>query len=58
MAQSYSALVSLRHRVITHKIFRTFYRSLSRESTHDTYFYALNGERKEKCSGIKNRLMK
>lgn len=58
MAQSYSALVSLRHRVITLKIFRTFYRSLSRESTHDTYFYALNGERKKHCTAIRNRLLK
>ena len=42
----------------TFKIFRTFYRSLSRESTHDTYFYALNGERKKHCTAIRNRLLK
>lgn len=42
----------------TLNVFHTFYRSLSREATHDTYFYALNGKKMEKCTGIRNRLLK
>ena len=38
--------------------FNKFYAALSYEAEHNTYYYAVNGERKERCMGAKNRLFK
>ena len=38
--------------------FKNFYAALSNEAEHNTYFYALNGQRKERCTGVRNRLFK
>lgn len=37
---------------------RDFSKSLSKLSDHSTYLYAVNGQRMEKCLGIRNRLIK
>lgn len=37
---------------------RKFSRIASRSTEADDYFYALNDKRMERCSGIKNRLLK
>jgi hypothetical protein len=37
---------------------KDFSEYVTKVKTFDKYLYALNGERKEKCSGIKNRLLK
>lgn len=37
---------------------REFSKSLSKLSDHSTYLYAVNGQRMEKCMGIRNRLIK
>ncbi|MBQ4042019.1 MAG: hypothetical protein II626_05225 [Prevotella sp.] len=37
---------------------KDFSEYVTKVETFDKYLYALNGERKEKCSGIKNRLLK
>ena len=38
--------------------FNKFYAALSYEAEHNTYYYALNGIRKERCMGVRNRLFK
>lgn len=38
--------------------FNNFYKVLSNEAEHKTYLYALNGQRKERCTGVRNRLFK
>ena len=38
--------------------FNNFYKALSNEAEHKTYLYALNGQRKERCTGVRNRLFK
>lgn len=38
--------------------FRKFYAALSNEAEHNTYYYALNGKRMERCMGVRNRLLK
>ncbi len=38
--------------------FRKFYAALSNEVEHDTYLYAVNGEMKNRCTGVRNRLLK
>lgn len=37
---------------------RDFSKSLSKLLDHNTYLYAINGQRMEKCLGIRNRLLK
>lgn len=37
---------------------RDFSKSLPKLTDHTTYFYAVNGQRMEKCLGIRNRLIK
>ena len=37
---------------------KDFSELVTKVETFDKYLYALNGEQKEKCSGIKNRLLK
>ena len=38
--------------------FRHFYADLASETNRGTYLYALNGKRMERCTGVKNRLLK
>ena len=38
--------------------FHDFYASLSNEAEHKTYLYTLNGKRMERCTGVRNRLLK
>lgn len=38
--------------------FKNFYAALSNEAEHNTYLYALNGKLKERCMGVRNRLLK
>ena len=38
--------------------FRNFYAHLASETNRETYFYAINGKRLERCTGVKNRLLK
>ena len=38
--------------------FNKFYAALSNEAEHNTYYYALNGKRMERCKGVRNRLLK
>lgn len=38
--------------------FNNFYKALSNEAEHNTYLYALNGQQKERCMGVRNRLFK
>ena len=44
------------HQVIAD--FNNFYKALSNEAEHNTYLYAVNGERMKRCMGIRNRLFK
>ena len=44
------------HQVIAD--FNNFYKALSNEAEHNTYLYAVNGERMKRCMGIGNRLFK
>lgn len=38
--------------------FRNFYADLASETNRGTYLYAINGKRLERCTGVKNRLLK
>jgi hypothetical protein len=42
----------------TREDFRNFYANISSETNRETYFYAINGKRLERCTGVKNRLLK
>lgn len=44
------------HQVIAD--FNNFYKALSNKAEHNTYLYAINGQRKERCMGVRNRLFK
>jgi hypothetical protein len=37
---------------------RDFSKSLPKLTDHSTYLYAVNGQRMEKCLGVRNRLIK
>lgn len=42
----------------TREDFRNFYANISSETNRETYFYSINGKRLERCTGVKNRLLK
>ena len=42
----------------TREDFRNFYANISSETNRETYFYAINGKRMKRCTGVKNRLFK
>ena len=38
--------------------FKKFYSDLASETNRETYLYAVNGKRMERCAGVKNRLLR
>lgn len=59
-ALSYRTLRDLKQQSLwqTLATLRDFSASLSRLVDHNTYLYAVNGQRMERCMGIRNRLIK